>query len=157
MGAPTGALNSAGVVTLAAALAAVAVWGATRAARVPPVRSCAAEHRPKKTAEKLQLASSHIRWLAGAPSHSAAHLWPSLRQPLALAAMKRKYELSDIGKALRVCIMYAASLEASTQAALLSPVHAAKDDVSRGCEEADFQLRGAQRDWLRDATKRCAP
>ena len=71
--------------------------------------------------------------------------------------MKRKYELSDIGKALRVCIMYAASLEASAQAALLSPEHAAKDDVSRGREEADFQLRGAQRDWLRDATKRCAP
>ena len=70
--------------------------------------------------------------------------------------MKRKYELTDIGKALRICIMYAASLDADAAAALLSPAHAAKDDPGRGREEGDFALRGAQRTWLTAATARCA-
>ena len=70
--------------------------------------------------------------------------------------MKRKYELTDIGKALRICVMYAASLDADAQAALLSPAQAAKDDPNRGREEGDFALRGAQRAWLTEATKRCA-
>jgi hypothetical protein len=70
--------------------------------------------------------------------------------------MKRKYELTDIGKALRICVMYAASLDADAAAALLSPEHASKDDPSRGREEGDFALRGAQRAWLTAATARCA-
>jgi uncharacterized protein YecT (DUF1311 family) len=69
--------------------------------------------------------------------------------------MKRKYALTDIGKALRICIMYASSLDAASQAALLSEAQAAKDDPSRGREEGDFALRGAQRAWLTAATKQC--
>jgi hypothetical protein len=69
--------------------------------------------------------------------------------------MKRKYNLSDIGKALRVCLMYAASLEADAAAALTGEVHAAKDAPTRGREEADWALRPEQRAWLAGATARC--
>jgi hypothetical protein len=70
--------------------------------------------------------------------------------------MKRKYKLSDIGKTLRVCITYAASLDADAAAALTSGEHAAKDSEARGREEGDFELRPSQRAWLLATTARCA-
>ena len=70
--------------------------------------------------------------------------------------MKRKYDLSDVGKALRIVLTYAATLEPATVDGLLSPLHAAKDAPARGREEGDFSLRKSQRDWLQAATKRRA-
>ena len=151
-------------VGLAVAVAGVALFSAFAARRgdasagTRPRKMRACADKPGSSRELLQLASSHVRWLAGSRVSSAAkcNLRPLTMPVLRCAAMKRKYELTDIGKALRICVMYAASLDADAAAALLSPVHAAKDDPGRGREEGDFALRGAQRAWLTAATARCA-
>ena len=148
------------LVAATAGLTLLSAFAARRAAaprgkRPRAMRACA--DKPGSSREVLQLASSHVRWLAGTPPSNTHYPARPLTRAArdARAAMKRKYELSDIGKALRICIMYAASLDADAAAALLSPAQAAKDSPSRGREEGDFALRGAQRAWLTEATQRC--
>ena len=69
--------------------------------------------------------------------------------------MKTRYGLTDTGKALRVCLMYAAALQEDASAALLGPAQAAKDGDARAREARAFELRQAQSEWLQGAAKRC--
>jgi hypothetical protein len=69
--------------------------------------------------------------------------------------MKTRHGLTDTGKALRVCIMYAAALSEEASAALLAPAPAAQDGDARAKEARSFELRREQSEWLERAAKRC--
>jgi hypothetical protein len=60
-------VDAAGVrIALALAVGALAMFGATRRKRGAPT-GCAAAVKPRADAHRLQLATSHVQWLAGAP------------------------------------------------------------------------------------------
>lgn len=67
--------------------------------------------------------------------------------------MKRRYELPDVGKALRCVLSYLATVD-DARLASLAAAGRATDTPARGREATDFRLRGEQAAWLRAAATR---
>jgi hypothetical protein len=153
-------------IALAATLGALTLWGATRPQRPLPVGrlplGCAAKDKPGARTHALTLAKPQLNWLAGAATRPPLLLLCLGCRRTALthrachrAAMKTRYGLTDTGKALRVCITYAAALSEEASAALMGPAQAVQDGDARAREARSFELRQEQSEWLERAAKRC--